>query len=129
VRCHSFGRLEKYRLLPTLTKVTVGYVHAVAVDGQLSLASSMGLWLKHNLDMQFIEFQNGIEAFQTMTAGNLDMLVTGGVISHYPAMGQGKVFLMNDIEYDCGAVRAADQCSRSLAFIAHLSPVRLPASN
>jgi NitT/TauT family transport system substrate-binding protein len=80
-------------------KVTVGYVHTVAVDGQLSLASSMGVWQKQDLDMQFIEFQNGIDAFKAMTTGSLDVLVTGAVISHYPATGQGKVFLINDIEY------------------------------
>ena len=79
-------------------KVIAGYVHAVAVDGQLSLASSLGLWKSQNLEMQFVEFQNGIEAFRAMTAGSLDMLVTGAVISHYPAMGQGKVFLINDVE-------------------------------
>jgi NitT/TauT family transport system substrate-binding protein len=80
-------------------KVIAGYVHTVAVDGQLSLASSMGLWKSQNLEMQFVEFQNGIEAFRAMTAGSLDMLATGAVISHYPAIGQGKVFLINDIEY------------------------------
>jgi NitT/TauT family transport system substrate-binding protein len=80
-------------------KVIAGYVHAVAVDGQLSLASAMGFWKSQNLAMQFIEFQNGIEAFRAMTTGSLDMLVTGAVISHFPATGRGKVFLINDIEY------------------------------
>ena len=80
-------------------KATAGYVHAVAVDGQLSLASAMGFWKSQNLTMQFIEFQNGIEAFRAMTTGSLDMLVTGAVISHFPATGRGKVFLINDIEY------------------------------
>ena len=80
-------------------KVIAGYVHAVAVDGQLSLASSFELWKSQNLDMQFVKFQNGIEAFRAMAIGSLDVLVTGAVISHYPATGQGKVFLINDIEY------------------------------
>jgi NitT/TauT family transport system substrate-binding protein len=86
-------------LFAAIGKVTVGYVHTVAVDGQLWLASAMGLWKKQHLEMQFIEFQNGIEAFRAMMTGTLDMLVTGAVVSHYPAMGQGKVFLINDIEY------------------------------
>ena len=34
-----------------------------------------------------------------MTAGSLDVLVTGAVISHYPAIGRGKVFLINDVGY------------------------------
>jgi NitT/TauT family transport system substrate-binding protein len=37
-------------------KVIAGYVQAVAVDGQLSLASSMGLWKRQNLEMQLVEF-------------------------------------------------------------------------
>ena len=80
-------------------KVTAGYVHAVAVDGQLSLAGARGLWKSHDLEIQFVEFQNGIEAFRAMTTGSLDVLATGAVISHFPALGQGKVFLINDIEY------------------------------
>jgi hypothetical protein len=30
-----------------------------------------------------------------MSAGSLYVLVTGAVISQYPAMGRGKVFLIN----------------------------------
>jgi hypothetical protein len=66
---------------------------------RLSLASSMELWERQNLEMQFVEFQNGIEAFRAMSAGSLDVLVTGAVISQYPAMGRGKVFLINVVEY------------------------------
>src|SRR5262249_55563241 len=73
--------------------------HAVAVDGQLWLADAIGHWKAEGLGMQFVEFQNGNEAFQAMTAGTLDVLTTGAVISRYPAMGVGKVFLINDIEF------------------------------
>ena len=110
--------------LAAADKVTVGYVHAVAVDGQLSLASSLELWKSQNLDMRFVKFQNGIEAFRAMAIGSLDVLVTGAVISHYPATGQGKVFLINDIEYataqlwchpDMGIGKIADLRGRKVA--------------
>jgi NitT/TauT family transport system substrate-binding protein len=58
-------------------KVTVGYVHTVAVDSQLSLASSLELWKSKNLEMQFIEFQDGNEAFRAMAIGSLMCLWRG----------------------------------------------------
>ena len=79
--------------------VTLGYVHALAVDAHMWLADALGFWKEQDLDLRFVAFQNGIEAFRAMSAGSLDMLVTGATISHYPATGQGKVFLINGIEY------------------------------
>ena len=89
----------KTRALAKSAKVTAGYVHALAVDGQLWLADAMDAWKAEGLSMQFVEFQNGNEAFQALTAGTLDVLTTGAVISRYPATGVGKVFLINDIEF------------------------------
>ena len=80
------------------TKVKVGYLHTLAVDGQMWLADSMGLWKKEGLDMEFIKFQTGLELFQAMSGGSIDVLTTGAVLSNFPARGQGKVFLINDIE-------------------------------
>ena len=34
-----------------------------------------------------------------MIGGSLDVLSTGAVISNFPARGQGKMFLVNDIEF------------------------------
>ena len=34
-----------------------------------------------------------------MIGGCIDMLSTGAVISNFPARGQGKAFLINDIEF------------------------------
>ena len=104
-------------------KVNAGYVHAVAVDAQLSLASSMELWKSQNLEMRFVEFQNGIEAFRAMSAGSLDMLVTGAVISHYPSIGQGKVFLINDVEYATGNCGATPASSRTCQLAPKSRPV------
>lgn len=81
------------------SKVKVGYLHTLAVDGQLWLADSMGLWKKEGLDMEFIKFQTGLELFQAMSGGSIDVLSTGAVLSNFPARGQGKVFLINDVEF------------------------------
>ena len=56
------------------TKVRVGYLHTLAVDGQMWLADSMGLWKKEGLDMEFIKFQTGLELFQDMGGGSIDVL-------------------------------------------------------
>lgn len=80
-------------------KVRVGYLHTLAVDGQMWLADSQGLWKDSGLDIQFIQFQTGLEIFQAMTGGSIDVLSTGAVLSNFPARGQGKVFLINDIEF------------------------------
>ena len=81
------------------SKVKVGYLHTLAVDGQLWLADAMGLWKKEGLDMEFIKFQTGLEMFQAMSGGSIDVLSTGAVMSNFPARGQGKVFLVNDVEF------------------------------
>lgn len=80
-------------------KVKVGYLHTLAVDGQIWIADQMGLWKKEGLDMEFIKFQTGLELFQAMSGGSIDVLSTGAVLSNFPARGQGKVFLMNNIEF------------------------------
>jgi NitT/TauT family transport system substrate-binding protein len=80
-------------------KVKVGYLHTLAVDGQIWLADSMGLWKKEGLDVEFIKFQTGLELFQAMSGGSIDVLSTGAVLSNFPARGQGKVFLINDVEF------------------------------
>jgi NitT/TauT family transport system substrate-binding protein len=80
-------------------KVRVGYLHTIAVDEQIWLCDHLGSWARNGLDMQFKEFKTGIELFQAMSGGNIDMLATGAVISNFPARGQGKMFLANSIEF------------------------------
>jgi NitT/TauT family transport system substrate-binding protein len=80
------------------TKIKVGYLHTLAVDGQIWLADHMGLWKKEGLEPEFIRFQTGLELFQAMSGGSVDVLATGAVLSNFPARGQGKVFLINDVE-------------------------------
>ncbi|HEY8047828.1 MAG TPA: ABC transporter substrate-binding protein [Ramlibacter sp.] len=81
------------------TKVRVGYLHTPAVDGHIWLGKQNGHFEKHGLDLDLVQFTTGLELFQAMIGGSLDMLATGAVVSNFPARGQGKVFLMNDIEY------------------------------
>lgn len=85
--------------LAATDKLKVGYLHTLAVDGQMWLAESQGLWKKHGIAPEFVQFQTGLELFQAMSGGSIDVLSTGAVMSNFPARGQGKVFLINDIEF------------------------------
>ncbi|HPU53061.1 MAG TPA: ABC transporter substrate-binding protein [Burkholderiaceae bacterium] len=81
------------------TKVKVGYLHTPAVDGQIWTGQQIGSFARQGLDLELIAFTTGLELFQAMIGGSLDMLSTGAVVSNFPARGQGKVFLINNIEY------------------------------
>jgi NitT/TauT family transport system substrate-binding protein len=81
------------------TKVKVGYLHTPAVDGHIWIGQQNGAFAKHGLELELSQFTTGLELFQAMIGGSLDMLATGAVISNFPARGQGKAFLMNNIEY------------------------------
>jgi NitT/TauT family transport system substrate-binding protein len=77
----------------------VGYLHTPAVDGHIWVGQQNGSFAKQGLDLELIQFTTGLELFQAMIGGSLDVLATGAVVSNFPARGQGKVFLMNNIEY------------------------------
>ena len=81
------------------TKIRVGYLHTLAVDGQMWLADHLGAFDKNGLEPEFKLFQTGLEIFQAMIGGSLDVLSTGAVISNFPARGQGKMFLANAVEF------------------------------
>ncbi len=81
------------------TKVKVGYLHTPAVDGHIFVGQQIGSYAKQGLDLELVQFTTGLELFQAMIGGSLDMLATGAVLSNFPARGQGKAFLMNNIEY------------------------------
>ena len=81
------------------TKVKLGYLHTLAVDGQIWLGQQRGDFAKHGIEFDMVEFTTGLELFQAMIGGSIDMLATGAVLSNFPARGQGKVFLINDVEY------------------------------
>lgn len=81
------------------TKIKVGYLHTPAVDGHIFVGQQLGSYAKQGLELELVQFTTGLELFQAMIGGSLDMLATGAVLSNFPARGQGKAFLMNNIEY------------------------------
>jgi NitT/TauT family transport system substrate-binding protein len=95
----SLAAMQPHLALAQTKKVKIGYLHTMAVDGQMWIADSKGLWKKEGLEPEFIRFQTGLELFQAMSGGSIDVLSTGAVLSNFPARGQGKVFLINDIEF------------------------------
>jgi NitT/TauT family transport system substrate-binding protein len=81
------------------TKIRIGYVDTLAVTGQLWTGMHRGHWAKEGLEFDPVKFNTGLELFNAMIGGSLDMLSTGAVISNFPARGQGKAFLINNIEF------------------------------
>jgi len=84
---------------PKASKVRIGYLHTLAVDGQIWLADHLGAWARNGLDIEYKEFKTGIELFGALAENSIDMLTTGAVISNFPARGKGKMFLANSIEF------------------------------
>ena len=50
-----------------------------------------------------------------MIGGSLDVLSTGAVVSNFPARGQGRVFLLNNIEYATAQLWVRDDAIKSIA--------------
>jgi NitT/TauT family transport system substrate-binding protein len=80
-------------------KVKLGYLHTLAVDGQIWTGIDRGTFAKHSVEFEPVQFTTGLELFQAMIGGSIDMLATGAVISNFPARGQGKMFLVNNVEF------------------------------
>ena len=97
------------------TKLRVGYLHTVAVDGQIWTGMDRGTFDKQGLDLELRQFNTGLEIFQALIGGSLDVLATGAVLSNFPARGQGKVFLINDIEVATDPTRASNRSRTSRA--------------
>ena len=97
------------------TKLRVGYLHTPAVDGQIWLGQQSGAWTKRGLDLELVQFTTGLELFQAMIGGSLDVLSTGAVVSNFPARGQGKVFLVNNIEYATAQLWVRDDAIKTIA--------------
>ena len=93
------GLLGAPAIAQSRTKVKVGYLHTLAVDGQIWLGIDRGSFAKHGVEPDLVQFTTGLELFQAMIGGSIDMLATGAVISNFPARGQGKMFLVNDVEF------------------------------
>ena len=80
------------------TRLRLGYLHVVAVDGQIWTGMDRGTFDRQGIEFDFHEFNTGPEVFEAMAAGKLDVLSAGGVLSNYLALGAGRAFLINDIE-------------------------------
>jgi len=94
----ALGCLAAPAIAQAKTKIRVGYLHTVAVDGQIWTGIDRGNFDKQGLELEMRQFNTGLELFQALIGGSLDVLSTGAVLSNFPARGQGKVFLINDIE-------------------------------
>jgi NitT/TauT family transport system substrate-binding protein len=80
------------------TKVTIGYLHTIAVDDKLWLGQAEGQWADAGLDLETKQFETGIELSQALAGGSVDVAIMGGVTSNFPAQGQGKIFMLNSRE-------------------------------
>jgi NitT/TauT family transport system substrate-binding protein len=103
------------RVFAQAAPLRVGYLHTPAVDGQIWLGQQWGTWAKHGLDLKLVPFTTGLELFQAMIGGSLDVLATGAVLSNFPARGQGKAFLINNIEYATAQLWVRDEAIKSVA--------------
>jgi NitT/TauT family transport system substrate-binding protein len=80
------------------TKLRLGYLHVVAVDGQILTGLDRGSFAKQGIEFEHSRYNTGPEVFDALAAGKLDVLSAGGVISNYLALGAGRAFLINDVE-------------------------------
>src|SRR5215218_7925649 len=55
------------------TKLRVGYVNTLAVNGQIWTGMHRGHWAKENLELETTVFSTGLELFNAMIGGSLDM--------------------------------------------------------
>jgi NitT/TauT family transport system substrate-binding protein len=83
---------------PAQTRVTVGYLHTLAVDGHLWTAEMNGIFERYGIDIEAVPFNSGIPLAQALAGGSVDVAVMGAVISNFPSRGVGKVFLVNNVE-------------------------------
>lgn len=104
-------------------RLRIGYLHGLASDSHLWVAQAIGAFADESLDIETIQFVSGLEAYQALVGGSLDVVTTGAVISNFPARGQGKAFLPNAIEVaeeqlwvqpDAGISRVADLKGRQV---------------
>ncbi|WFU28662.1 ABC transporter substrate-binding protein [Bradyrhizobium sp. CB1717] len=80
------------------SRVRLGYLHVVAVDGHIWTGLDRGSFDREGIDFELHEFSTGPEVFEAMGKRRVDVVSAGGVISNYLALGQGRGFLINDIE-------------------------------
>ena len=70
----SLAGLSSFAIAQSRTKIRVGYLHTPAVDGQIWIGQHLGSFEKQGLDLQLIKFTTGLEIFQALIGGSLDVL-------------------------------------------------------
>jgi len=80
------------------TRLRLGHLHVVAVDGQIWTGLDRGSFERNGIDFDLSEFNTGPEVFEALAAGKVDVVSAGAVISNHLALGAGRAFLINDVE-------------------------------
>jgi len=80
------------------SKIRLGHLHVVAVDGHICTGIDRGSFDKQGIDFELSAFDTGPETFEALAAGKVDLISAGGVVADYLARGHGELFLINDIE-------------------------------
>ena len=65
------------------TKLRVGYVNTLAVNGQIWTGTHRGHWAREGIELETTLFSTGLELFNAMIGGSLDMLSTGAHPQHH----------------------------------------------
>ncbi len=76
----------------------VGYLPTLSCDSHLWVGLHHKAWHAQGIEIKPTRFITGLEAYQALAGGSIDLVTTGAVIANFPARGQGKVFLVNALE-------------------------------
>jgi NitT/TauT family transport system substrate-binding protein len=87
--------------------VRIGYIPGPAPAMNLLLADERGYFDDAGLQVELTPFQTGISLSNALTGGSIDVGVMGAVVANFPARGQGKLFLLNNLEADIQQIWAA----------------------
>ncbi|PSL04818.1 NitT/TauT family transport system substrate-binding protein [Haloactinopolyspora alba] len=87
--------------------VRIGYIPGPAPAMNLLLADERGYFADEGIDVELTPFQTGISLSNALTGGSIDVGVMGAVVANFPARGQGKLFLLNNLEADIQQIWAA----------------------
>ncbi len=91
-----------------LTTVRIGYISNPNNVAQMFIAEQEGYFAEEGIELEITNFPTGISLSQALTGGSVDIGVMGAAIANFPARGQGKLFLLNNLETDIHQVWAAD---------------------
>lgn len=79
-------------------KIRLGYLPVIPSDGHIWIGDHHGFWAEEGVEFEYIRFGNGVEQFQALVGGSIDVLSAGAALANFPSRGQGKVFLAGYLE-------------------------------